>query len=103
MEAETTTLGSEKDKGKAIFNAQTTAKDGEGCNGARKEEATNQGTRRTGQFVLKSKTIPRLQIKSDRVKEEIQYMKERALIGKFMGIWPIEKMLVGWINSTWKP
>ena len=20
-----------------------------------------------------------------------------------MGIWPIEKMLVGWINSTWKP
>ena len=30
-------------------------------------------------------------------------MKERALIGKFAGIWSTEKMLVGWINSTWKP
>ena len=30
-------------------------------------------------------------------------MKERALIGKFAGIWPTENMLVGWINKTWKP
>ena len=30
-------------------------------------------------------------------------MKERALIGKFVGIWPTEKILVGWINFTWKP
>ena len=58
VEVETTTLGSEKDKGKAVFNAQTIAKDGEGCSGTRKEEATNQGTRRTRQCIQKSKTIP---------------------------------------------
>ena len=86
LEAETIILGSENDKGKAVINAQTTAKDGEGSSGTRKEEATNQGTRRTRQCVLKSKTIPCLQIKSERVREEIQYMKERALIGKFVGI-----------------
>ena len=86
MEVETATVGSNKDKGKAVFNAETNAKDGEGCSGTRKEEVINQGTRRTGQCVPKSNMIPRLQIKLDRVREEIQYMKERALIGKFMGI-----------------
>ena len=30
-------------------------------------------------------------------------MKERALIGKFVWIWPIEKTLVWWINTSWKP
>ena len=30
-------------------------------------------------------------------------MKERALIGKFVGIWPSEKTLTWWINTTWKP
>ena len=99
MEVEIATMGSDKDKGKIVFSS----KDGEGCSGTRKEEVSNQGTRRMGQCVPKSNTVPRLQIKSDKVREEIQYMKERALIGKFVGIWPTEKMLVGWINSTWKP
>ena len=103
VEVKTTTMGSDKDKGKTILNAQTNAKVGEGCNRTRKEENLNQGTRRMGQCVPKSNSVPQLQIKSDRVREEIQYMKERAHIGKFVGIWPTEKMLVGWINSTWKP
>ena len=30
-------------------------------------------------------------------------MKERALIGKFVGIWPSKKTLTWWINTTWKP
>ena len=30
-------------------------------------------------------------------------MKENALIGKFFGIWPAEKTLVWWINTTWNP
>ena len=30
-------------------------------------------------------------------------MKERVLIGKFVGICPTEKTLLWWINSTWKP
>ena len=60
VEVETATMGLDKDKGKAVFNAQTNAKDGEGCSGTRKEEVINQGTRRTGQCVPKSNTIPRL-------------------------------------------
>ena len=30
-------------------------------------------------------------------------MKERAFIGKLVGIWPSEKTLMGWINTAWKP
>ena len=30
-------------------------------------------------------------------------MKERALIRKFIGIWPSKKTLTWWINTTWKP
>ena len=35
--------------------------------------------------------------------EYIQYMKEHALIGKFVGICLTENTLVWWINTTWKP
>eukprot|EP00253_Pinus_taeda_P016416 PITA_16416 len=30
-------------------------------------------------------------------------MKDHALIGKFLGFWPTEKSLQGWIASKWKP
>ena len=49
------------------------------------------------------KTVPKLQIKSDRIREDINYMKERALIRKFVRFWPTDKTLVWWINTTWKP
>ena len=75
VEADSVILGKENDKRKGVINAHITPKDGEGCNGTRKEETNNQGTRRTGQCVPKSKTVPRLQIKSERVREDIQYMK----------------------------
>ena len=58
VEVETTIMGSNKDKGKTIFNSHTNAKDGEGCSGTIKEEFINQGTRRIGQCVPKSNTIP---------------------------------------------
>ena len=60
VEVETATMGSDKDKGKIVFSAQTNAKDREGCSGTRKEEVINQGTRRTGQCVPKSNTVPQL-------------------------------------------
>ena len=41
FEVETIILGYENNKGKEIINSQTAAKDGEGCNGTRKEEETN--------------------------------------------------------------
>lgn len=47
--------------------------------------------------------ILKLQIRSEHMGAEIQYMKYHALIGKFIGIWPAEKILVGWINTMWKP
>lgn len=30
-------------------------------------------------------------------------MKDHALIGKFIGLWPTEKALRSWINTKWKP
>ena len=30
-------------------------------------------------------------------------MKDRALIGKFIGFWPTEHALQGWITTKWKP
>lgn len=30
-------------------------------------------------------------------------MRDHALIGKFLGLWPTKKALQGWIASKWKP
>ena len=92
-----------KDKGKSpIFDSQL-GKSGECISGTVKEILEKEGNRRMGQCLPKSKTIPKLQIKSTRIREDINYMKERALIGKFIGIWRSEKTLTWWINTTWKP
>ena len=48
------------EKWKGVINASITPRDGEGCSGIRKEETNNQGTRRIGHCVPKSKTVPRL-------------------------------------------
>ena len=65
----------ETKKGKGIVRPSDPLIDGEGSSGLKKEEAANQETRRTEQCVLKSKTVPKLQIKLERVREDIQYMK----------------------------
>ena len=51
-----------------------------------------------------SKTVENLRYKvtSPLVGDYTQYMTYHALIGKFMGIWPIEKALLVWIKSKWK-
>ena len=33
----------------------------------------------------------------------VQYMKGHALIEKFLGIFPTNRALIGWINSLWNP
>ena len=86
VEEGTIILGKENEKGKGIINASTMPRDGEGSSGISKEETNNQGIRRIGQCVSKSKMMPKLQIKYERVREDIQYMKEQVLIGKFVGI-----------------
>ena len=46
---------------------------------------------------------PKIELPSHYINAQIQYMKDHALIGKFVGFWPTEKALHGWISSKWKP
>ena len=46
---------------------------------------------------------PKIELPSQRINTQIQYMKDHALIGKFIGFWPTEKALQGWIAAKWKP
>ena len=94
-----------EDKGKATAEGVThpNGTGGEGTSGL-KDEAGKEGTaRKPGQCYPKSKVVPKLQIKSTRFRENVQYLKDHALIGKFIGFWPNEKALSWWINTTWKP
>jgi len=45
----------------------------------------------------------KVELPSHRINGEIQFMRDHALIGKFLGFWPTEKALQGWIASKWKP
>ena len=77
-------------------------KGGKGMSGTIKEGIEKGDYKKPGHCVAKSKIVSKLQISSERVMEDIQYMKEHALINKIFGIWPAEKTLVWWINTTWK-
>jgi hypothetical protein len=46
---------------------------------------------------------PRYLISSTRVGEHTQFMREHALIGKFLGLWPSERDLLRWIKDWWNP
>ena len=46
---------------------------------------------------------PKIELPSQRINTQIQYMKDHALIGKFIGFWPTKKALHGWIATKWKP
>lgn len=46
---------------------------------------------------------PKVELPSHRINARIQYMRDHALIGKFIGIWPNEKALRTWINVKWHP
>ena len=61
------------------------------------------GRKTPGTFLPKSNEILALTIKFDGLEAHIQYMKDHALIAMFIGIWPIEKNLIWWINHHWKP
>ena len=57
----------------------------------------------SGGCLPRTSSIPSIQIRSAAVREKIGAWKEKALIGKFVGIWPKEKDLIKWINGVWKP
>lgn len=47
--------------------------------------------------------IPRYEVTSTWVIQHIQYMQDHAIICKFIGLWPLEKSLIGWLKNPWKP
>eukprot|EP00253_Pinus_taeda_P022142 PITA_22142 len=46
---------------------------------------------------------PKIKLPNHRVNGQIQFMKDHALIGKFISFWPTKKELQGWISTKWKP
>jgi hypothetical protein len=51
----------------------------------------------------KSAEIRRYKIHPGSLAEKIQYIKDHAIIAKFIGTWRNEKELVRWIRQWWKP
>ena len=67
-----------------------------GINGGK--DGAGEGKRsEVGGCLLKAQSIPLIQIRSESIREKIEMWKEKALIGKFVGVWPREKYLVRWI------
>jgi hypothetical protein len=56
-----------------------------------------------GKCIPQLEKAPRYLIKSNRVGEHTEFMKEHALIGKFLGLWPSERDLHKWIKHWWNP
>ena len=61
------------------------------------------GSRQPCSCLPKSKVTPSLVIRSEGLANHIEYMKDHALIAKFIGFWPMEKDPIWWINHHWKP
>jgi hypothetical protein len=56
-----------------------------------------------GKCIPQLEKAPRYLISSSRVGEHTEFMKEHALIGKFLGLWPTERDLYKWIKHWWNP
>jgi hypothetical protein len=56
-----------------------------------------------GKCIPQLEKAPRYVISSTRVGEHTEFMKEHALIGKFLGLWPSERDLHKWIKHWWNP
>lgn len=91
-----------KDAQMAGTNDRST-RDQAGNIGEDKGIGLGRGRRGPGKCLPKTNEIPTLTIKSEGLAAHILYMKDHALIAKFIGIWPIERNLIRWINHHWKP
>jgi hypothetical protein len=56
-----------------------------------------------GKFIPQAPQAPKYVVNSPRIEEQKQYMRDNALVGKFLGLWPSERDLVKWIQYWWKP
>jgi len=79
--------------------------------GETKEEQNSQADKEIVNKILKATlttckpvaaTRPKIELPSCRINTQIQYMKDHALIGKFIGFLPTEKVMQGWIAAKWK-
>jgi hypothetical protein len=56
-----------------------------------------------GKCIPQTNSTPRYVIISTRIGENAQFMKEHELIGKNLGLWPLEWDLMKWIKTWWNP
>jgi hypothetical protein len=56
-----------------------------------------------GKCIPQAPQAPKYIIRSPRIEEQKQYMRDYALVGKFLGLWPSERDLIKWIQHWWKP
>ena len=56
-----------------------------------------------GKFFPQSDKPPRYIIRSTGIGEHTHFMREHALIRKFLGLWPSERDLLRWIKYWWNP
>lgn len=62
------------------------------------KDAGNPNQRASSTFFPKTTETPRYEIKPGSLGEKIQYMKDHAIIAKFIGTWPNERDLIRWIR-----
>jgi hypothetical protein len=56
-----------------------------------------------GKCIPQAPQAPKYVVSSPRIEEQKQYMRDNALVGKFLGLWPSERDLIKWIQYWWKP
>lgn len=63
----------------------------------------NQWQAKIGRCLPRAQKRPRYVIPNNSLEDYRSYMKDHALICKFIGYWPTERDLVKWIHLRWKP
>jgi hypothetical protein len=56
-----------------------------------------------GKCIPQAPSTPKYVISTPRIEEHKQYMRDYALVGKFLGLWPSERELIKWIHQWWNP
>jgi hypothetical protein len=56
-----------------------------------------------GKCIPQATKASRYVIRSARIGEDTQLMKDHAMIGICLGIWPYERDLTRWIKNWWNP
>jgi len=93
--------GGQRTNGKEMTTAQPEVMDIE--KEVHQRASSSQPKATSATCIPKAVECIKVDLPSHRINGEIQHMQDHALIGKFLGFWPTEKALKGWIASKWKP